>query len=177
MQNMIKEIPLQYLTPNQFKRWTASIGFSGEEAEEFILNELGDDPTELLDTGNHWGDMSVRNTDMTIGDKTVQLDGAVVNKLALETRRALHKTPAYQEDSEYMMLLSEHWETRMDENILRSEYKVRVLYEHTCPLPLPRPHTPTHTRKHTDRGHTCTRTHAWVPTDLHTHTHTRSTAP
>ena len=34
MQNMIKEIPLQYLTPKQFKRWTASVGFGGKEADQ-----------------------------------------------------------------------------------------------------------------------------------------------
>ena len=45
--------------------------------------------------------------------------------MTLETRRALHKTPAFQEDSEYMVLLSEHWETRLDENILKTEFKVR----------------------------------------------------
>ena len=39
MQNMIKEIPLQYLTPNQFKRWTASVGFSGAEADQFLEDE------------------------------------------------------------------------------------------------------------------------------------------
>ena len=49
----------------------------------------------------------------------------MVDKLTLETRRALHKTPAFQEDSEYMVLLSEHWETRLDENILKTEFKVR----------------------------------------------------
>jgi hypothetical protein len=115
----------------------------------------------------------------------VQLDGAVVDKLALETRRALHKTPAFREDSEYMMLLSEHWETRMDENILRSEFKVRILYEHTCPTPSPSPSPPPHTRTH--QGHALiaqaqTRAYArmwgtlWapfrVPTGMHTHTPT-----
>ena len=60
----------------------------------------------------------------------------VADKLALETRRALHKTPAFQEDSEYMVLLSEHWETRLDENILKSEFKVRRTRElYTCACP------------------------------------------
>ena len=59
------------------------------------------------------------------GGETVRLDSVMVDKLTLETRRALHKTPAFQEDSEYMVLLSEHWETRLDENILKTEFKVR----------------------------------------------------
>ena len=60
----------------------------------------------------------------------------MVDKLTLETRRALHKTPAFQEDSEYMVLLSEHWETRLDENILKSEFKVRRTRElYTCACP------------------------------------------
>ena len=74
--------------------------------------------------------------DIDIDDRTVRLDSVVASKLALETRRALHKTPAFQEDSEYMVLLSEHWETRLDENILKSEFKVRRSRELcTCVCP------------------------------------------
>ena len=131
MQNMIKEIPLQYLTPKQLKRWTASVGFSGAAADQFLEDELGDSADELFQNDFHWGkeDMSKRNIE--IYDTTVRLDSVVADKLSLETRRALHKTPAFQEDSEYMVLLSEHWETRLDENILKSEFKVRRTREHT----------------------------------------------
>ena len=137
MQNMIKEIPLQYLTPNQFKRWTASVGFSGVEAAKFNEDELGDSADELFQKEYHWGKEDISKVDIDIeGSEPVRLDSIVVDKLALETRRALHKTPAFQEDSEYMVLLSEHWETRLDENILKSEFKVRRTRELcTCVCP------------------------------------------
>ena len=137
MQNMIKEIPLQYLTPHQFKRWTASVGFGGAEAEHFIEDELGDSADELFQKDFHWGKEDISKVDIEIeGGETVNLDSKVGDKLALEIRRALHKTPAFQEDSEYMVLLSEHWETRLDENILKSEFKVRRTRElctYACP--------------------------------------------
>ena len=165
MQNMIKEIPLQYLTPNQFKRWTASVGFGGDQAEVFFDEQLGDStPAENLFANEyHWGKEDISKIDIEIEPETTKkwpllptetratkatqatpatpalmmerLDSVVVDKLALETRRALHKTPAFQEDSEYMVLLSEHWETRLDENILTSEFKVRRvcdLYTRAC---------------------------------------------
>ena len=133
MQNMIKEIPLQYLTPNQFKRWTASVGFSGVEADQFLEDELGDSADELFQKEYHWGKEDISKVDIDIeGSEPVRLDSIVVDKLALETRRALHKTPAFQEDSEYMVLLSEHWDTRLDENILTSEFKVRRTRESKC---------------------------------------------
>ena len=47
MQNMVKEIPLQYLTPNQFKRWTASIGFSGKKCKKWFHRKKLPDPTHL----------------------------------------------------------------------------------------------------------------------------------
>ena len=160
MQNMIKEIPLQYLTPNQFKRWTASVGFNGAAADQFLDDELGDSAEELFGNEYHWGKEDISKIDIEIEPETTKkwpllptetratkatqatpatpalmmerLDSVVVDKLALETRRALHKTPAFQEDSEYMVLLSEHWETRLDENILASEFKVRMAREYTC---------------------------------------------
>jgi len=126
MQNMIKEIPLQYLTPKQFKRWTASVGFSGAAADQFNEDELGDSADELFQKEYHWGKEDISKVEIEIeGSEPVRLDSIVGYKLALETRRALHKTPAFQEDSEYMVLLSEHWDTRLDENILTSEFQVR----------------------------------------------------
>ena len=85
MQNMIKEIPLQYLTPHQFKRWTASVGVSGTEAEHFIEDELGDSTPadELFQKDFHWGKEDLSKLDIDIDDRTVRLDTIVADKLAL----------------------------------------------------------------------------------------------
>ena len=118
MQNEIKEVPLQYMTPEQFVCWTASIGFSGTKEAHFLDDALGGDVNELIHNQYHWGKADLSTAEYG-------LERLEVDKLALETRRALHKMPAFQEDSEYMVLLSEHWETRLDENILKTEFKVR----------------------------------------------------
>ena len=125
--NMIKEIPLQYLTPNQFKRWTASVGFSGAAADQFLEDELGDSAEELVANEYHWGKADISKFDIEMeGGETVKIDSVVADKLALETRRALHKTPAFQEDAEYMALLSEHFASRVDKSTLNTEFLVRT---------------------------------------------------
>ena len=93
MQNMIKEIPLQYLTPKQFKRWTASVGFSGKEAGtwrlasfSFLVDEAGGRCGRTVRKRvYHWGDPDIKQTrHIEIeGGETVRLDSVMVDKLKL----------------------------------------------------------------------------------------------
>jgi len=87
MQNMIKEIPLQYLTPKQFKRWTASVGFSGKEAGQFLVSRRrswGTMRANCSETSTTGGTRTSSKLDIEIeGGETVRLDSVMVDKLKL----------------------------------------------------------------------------------------------
>ena len=83
MQNMIKEIPLQYLTPKQFKRWTASVGIRRLASFSF-LKTAGEMRANCSETSTTGGTRTSSKLDIEIeGGETVRLDSVMVDKLKL----------------------------------------------------------------------------------------------
>ena len=136
MEKRIKLTPFTSLDADQFKEWVGSIGLDAAALEPFFSDQFGSghEGRGLSGQNYHTGARDLlADVDEFREDKPEgPWDADEADKFVLEMRRYLRKTPATsggsatrQDDleSEYMALLSEHWENRIDQNILKNEFK------------------------------------------------------
>jgi protein tyrosine phosphatase len=134
MEKRIKLTPFTSLDADQFKEWVESIGLEAAALEPFFADEFGRGlegrklSTGKYHTGAHNLLKEVNEFRADVSEDPWDADEA--DKFVLEMRRYLRKTPATRSatrqddlESEYMALLSEHWENRIDQNILKNEFE------------------------------------------------------
>ena len=136
MEHRIKVVPLEALSKKQTCEWVASCGVDIAKVGAF-LDDSGFECGELCNnldpriSGKAPQQVALKETDTFTGNRR---DALILEK---ELRRYLAKQPvgtphaldSAHEEQEFLALLYQHWDSRIDKNTLRVEFEVSGVRE------------------------------------------------